>query len=158
MMKPLENLSLKGRALRLLSAREHSRAELERKLAPHAPGADTLAQTLDELNAKGFLRDERVVESVLHQRASRYGTQRVVHELQRKGLSSDLIETAQSELHATEVPRAWEVWLRKYDAAPQDAAEKVGQMRFLATRGFSQEAIRRVLNMAKRGEHPESTA
>ena len=29
-------LSLKGRALRLLSGREHSRAELERKLRPHA--------------------------------------------------------------------------------------------------------------------------
>jgi regulatory protein len=155
-MKPLESLSIKGRALRLLSAREHSRAELERKLAPHAPDAETLSQTLGELSAKGFLRDERVVESVLHQRASRYGTQRVVHELQRKGLSGDLIEAAQTDLQATEVPRAWEVWQRKFGAAPQDAAEKVRQMRFLATRGFSQEAIRRVLDMAKRGESPET--
>ena len=155
-MKPLESLSLKGRALRLLSAREHSRAELERKLASHTPDAETLSQTLDELSAKGFLRDERVVESVVHLRASRYGTQRVVNELQRKGLSSELIRQAQDGLQSTELQRAWDVWHRKYEGAPQDNAEKLRQMRFLASRGFSQEAIRRVFDLAKRGEQPQA--
>ena len=155
-MNPLEGLSLKGRALRLLSAREHSRAELERKLAAHAPDAETLAQTLDELNAKGFLCDERVRDSVVHQRASRFGTQRVVLELHRKGLSSELIEQAQDALQSTELQRAWDVWQRKYEQAPQENAEKHRQMRFLASRGFSQESIRRLFDLLKRGEEPHS--
>ena len=46
MNKPGFQPSLKGRALRLLSQREHSRAELERKLAPHeeVPGELAKAQ------------------------------------------------------------------------------------------------------------------
>ncbi|MGP1630246.1 MAG: recombination regulator RecX, partial [Giesbergeria sp.] len=41
--------SLKGRALRLLSQREHSRAELVRKLARHVQEGDNLAAVLDDL-------------------------------------------------------------------------------------------------------------
>lgn len=157
-MKPLEGPSLKGRALRLLSTREHSRVELERKLASHAPDAQTLSDTLDELVAKGFLRDERVVESVVHQRGARYGTQRVLQELRRKGLPNELIEQTQENLMRTELQRAWEVWLRKYGSFPMDTAEKLRQMRFLAARGFSQESIRSVLDLAKRGEQPQPAA
>jgi hypothetical protein len=69
--KPGFTLSLKGRALRLLSNREHSRKELERKLASHEETPGELQQALDELQAKGFISDERAVESVIHRRASR---------------------------------------------------------------------------------------
>lgn len=157
-MKLPDELSLKGRALRLLSAREHSRAELQRKLAAHAPDEEALASLLDELVQRGFLREERVVESVLHQRASRHGAQRVLHELQRKGLPDELIEKAAIDLRATELERAWHVWQRKYEQAPQDPAEKSRQMRFLASRGFSQDAIRRVFELAREGLTPPSIA
>ena len=42
-----QTLSLTGRALRLLSTREHSRAELERKLARFEEEAGQLAKVLD---------------------------------------------------------------------------------------------------------------
>ena len=42
-------LSLKGRALRLLSQREHSRAELATKLARHVQEGDDLEAVLDRL-------------------------------------------------------------------------------------------------------------
>jgi len=81
----ISQLSLKGRALRLLAAREHSRVELERKLATHA-GDDPaeLARMLDELAAKGFISEQRVAESVLHRRAGRLGAGRVLQELRGK--------------------------------------------------------------------------
>ena len=62
-------LSLIGRALRLLAAREHSRAELERKLARFEEEPGTLARALDQLEAKDFISEERVLASVLHRRA-----------------------------------------------------------------------------------------
>ena len=74
-------LSLKGRALRYLAAREHSRAELERKLAAHAESPEQLAQVLDELQAKDFISEARVVESVINRRAGRFGAARIRHEL-----------------------------------------------------------------------------
>lgn len=138
-------LSLKGRALKLLAAREHSRAELERKLAPHEETPGELAQALDELQAKGFISEARVVESVLHRRAARLGAARVRQELQAKGISAEAVAQAVQALRVTEVERAREVWRRRFGAPAPDPAGRVKQMRFLAARGFSGEVIRRVV-------------
>ena len=138
-------LSLKGRALRLLSGREHSRAELERKLAEFEEEPGSLAQALDELQAKGFINEARVVESVLHRRSAKLGTQRIRQELQSKGLAPDAVLQAVEQLRTTEVDRAREVWRKKFGAPPEDAAERAKQMRFLASRGFGGDAIRKVV-------------
>lgn len=138
-------LSLKGRALRLLGGREHSRAELERKLASHEEEPGQLQRVLDELQAKGFISDERVVESVIHRRAARLGMGRIRQELQGKGLDGELVQQAVAQLKSTEEARAREAWQRKFGALPQDAAERGKQARFLAARGFGGEVIRRVL-------------
>ena len=142
----LGKLSLKGRALRLLSGREHSRLELERKLAAHEEEPGQLARVLDELQAKGFISDQRVAESVLHRRAPRLGAARIRQELQAKGLAPELIQEAVAALRGTELARAREVWQRKFSALPQDAAERGRQTRFLATRGFGGEVVHRVLS------------
>ncbi len=138
-------LSIKGRALRLLSGREHSRAELERKLAEFEEEPGNLAQALDELQAKGFINEARVVESVLHRRSAKLGTQRIRQELQSKGLAPDAVLQAVEQLRTTEVDRAREVWRKKFGAPPEDAAERAKQMRFLASRGFGGDAIRKVV-------------
>ncbi|MFM6989780.1 MAG: hypothetical protein ACKOWD_00505 [Rhodoferax sp.] len=41
--------------------------------------------------------------------------------------------------------RAREVWRKKFGAAPQDAQERSKQVRFLMTRGFTAEVVRRVV-------------
>ncbi|MFN3738355.1 recombination regulator RecX [Hydrogenophaga sp.] len=138
-------LSLKGRALRLLAGREHSRAELERKLAAHETEPGELARALDELQAKGFINEQRVVESVLYRRASSLGASRVKQELQAKGLPAEAVAQAVAGLQATELERAREVWRKKFGEPASDAAGRAKQMRFLASRGFSPEAIRRVV-------------
>lgn len=140
-----QQLSLKGRALKLLAAREHSRPELERKLAPHEEAPGELAQALDDLQAKGFISEQRVVESVLHRRASRLGASRVKQELQAKGVGAEAVAEAVEQLRATEVERARAVWRKKFGEPATDAAGRAKQMRFLASRGFGAEAIRRVV-------------
>ena len=141
-------LSLKGRALRCLAQREHSRTELERKLAAHAESPEQLAQVLDDLQAKDFISEARVVESVINRRAARFGAARIRHELQGKGLAAEAVAEAVSGLKATEVERAREVWRRKFGEPAADAAARGKQMRFLAARGFGAEAIRRVVSQA----------
>jgi regulatory protein len=145
---------LKGRALRHLAAREHSRAELLAKLAPHVIPPDddaTLARVLDELTAKGFISEARVAQSVLHRRAGRLGAARVLQELRAKGLSGEVLEDAAEQLRGTELARAREVWRRKFGVPPQEAAERARQMRFLAGRGFSGDVVRRVVSGADDG-------
>lgn len=137
--------SLKGRALRLLSGREHSRLELERKLAPFEEEPGSLATALDELQAKGFISEQRVLESVVNRRASKLGASRIKQELQAKGLDPQAVADAVQVLRTTEFDRARAVWQKKFDQAPQDADQRAKQMRFLASRGFGGDTIRRVV-------------
>ena len=139
-------LSLTGRALRLLSSREHSRAELERKLAPHAPEPGALAKVLDSLEAKGFINETRVLESVVHRRASKLGASRIKQELQAKGLEPEAVAEAVQALRATELARAREIWRKKFGRQPADAAERAKQMRFLASRGFGGDTVHKVVS------------
>lgn len=143
--------SLKGRALRYLSQREHSRRELERKLArhvvetPEASAAAQIAAALDELAAHGLLSDERAAASVLATQGARSGALRLKHQLQAKGLAPDLVAQTLQQARTTELDRARALWRRRFGSAPADAAERARQMRFLAGRGFDGDTVRRVV-------------
>ena len=142
-------LSLKGRALRLLSGREQSRVELERKLAAHEEVPGQLAAVLDDLEARDFISQTRVVESVINRRQAKLGASRIKGELQRKGLDAHKVAEAMDGLKATELDRAREVWRKKFDSktdAGNSPADKAKQMRLLAARGFGADAIRRVVS------------
>ena len=141
-----QNLSLKGRALRALAGRDYSRVELERKLSSFEEAPGQLAQALDELQAKGFLNEQRAADSLAHRRGQKLGTARVVQEMKARGIAGDAIAQSTAELKATELARAREVGRKKFGQAPEDAAERGKQMRFLITRGFSAEIIRRVVS------------
>ena len=142
-------LSLKGRALRYLAAREHSRAELERKLAAHAETPEQLAQVLDELQAKDFISEARVVESVINRRAARFGAARIRYELLNKGLSAGAVADAVHRLKGSELDRASAIWRKKFDGPAPDAAGRAKQMRFLAGRGFGGDVICRVVTQTE---------
>ncbi len=151
-------ISLKGRALRLLSGREYSRAELVKKLAPFETTEGEVAKALDELLAKDFINEQRVVDSVLHRRSSKLGAARIKQELQSKGLDAGAVLDAVDLLKSTEVERAREVWRKKFGKSAEEAlpapparmsaSERGKQMRFLMSRGFGSEAIRKVISGA----------
>ncbi|MFM9878910.1 MAG: recombination regulator RecX [Burkholderiaceae bacterium] len=147
-MQSAAGLSLKGRALRCLATREHSRAELERKLRGHEETPGELAQVLDALAAKGFISEQRVADSVVNRRASKLGGQRLRQELQAKGLAPALVAQALGGLRTSEQARASEVWQRKFGAPAADAAGRARQMRFLLARGFEADVVRRVVGGA----------
>ena len=142
-------LSLTARALRLLAQREHSRLELERKLARFEAQPGALAAVLDTLQAKDFINEARVLESVVHRRSARVGALRIRQELQDKGLDAQAVALAVAQLRSTEVARAHAVWQRKFDRPAVDAPGRARQMRFLAARGFSGDTIGAVLRAVR---------
>ena len=87
-----------------------------------------------------------MIESVLHRRAGKLGGARLRQELQGKGLDPAAVGAALAQLQGSEGERALAVWRKKYGVPPADAQAAARQMRFLATRGFSAEAIRRVVS------------
>lgn len=144
-------ISLKARALRYLSAREHSRLELARKLSRYAQENDNVEALLDALEAAKFLSQSRFSESLVHRRSARFGNSRILSELQSHGIKGDVLDGIKAGLMQDEVARACEVWRRKFDAPPVDAKERARQMRFLQQRGFSINAIQSALRMVGRG-------
>ena len=145
-----DKISLTGRALKYLGQREHSRLELERKLAPHVQDGEDLGAVLDALEAKGFINPERVAQSVLYRRSGKLGNARVLHELRSKGLDDDTVRAAAEQLQGTEHARAWAVWQRKFGTPASTPQERMKQMRFLASRGFGGDVVNKVL----RGQAP----
>jgi regulatory protein len=141
-------LSLKGRALRLLSQREHSRAELVRKLSPHEEMPGELAQALDDLQAKGFIDETRVLASVLNHRAPKLGNGRIKQELLAKGLAPGAVSQAMLDLKDSEFARAQTIWQKKFGTPAADANERAKHYRFLLTRGFSSEVVRKVVKLS----------
>ncbi len=138
-------LSLKGRALRLLSMREHSRLELGRKLAKYAEEGDDVDALLDFLEKNNWLSQERFSESLIHRRAARFGNSRIVAELQSHGVAGEALQELKAGLNDSETARACEVWQRKFGKVATDPAERNKQTRFLMQRGFSQKAVRAAL-------------
>jgi regulatory protein len=145
------HLSIKSRALRYLAQREHSRAELQRKLArfvedtsEHSAPA-LIAAALDELTAHDLLSDDRTAQSVLRSQGQRYGARRLQQTLQAKGLAAELVADTLAQARGTELQRAQAVWLRRYGVPAATAAERAKQMRFLAGRGFGGDTIRSVM-------------
>lgn len=156
-------VSLRSKALRHLSQREHSQAELKRKLqralaradaASHVEGAAraddsgaAVQAVLDELAARGLQSDERTAEALVSAKAARWGERRLQAELHRRGIAPDLAAQALQGRPGSELERARALWSRRFgNAAPATTpAERARQARYLAGRGFAADIIRRVV-------------
>jgi len=136
---------LRQRAVRLLARREHTRAELTRKLAPHGT-AEEIETVLTELAQAGLQSDARFAESYVRSQAARLGSARLRQTLRNKGVAAEIVAT---ELEQASLPdetaRARAVWQKKFAAPPLDARDWAKQARFLQGRGFAVEVIRKLL-------------
>ncbi len=154
-------ISLRQRALNYLSRREHSRLELARKLATFIEegddtGEEQIAAVLDDFQKRGWLSDARFAEQVVHAKTGRYGSFRVAHELREKGVDEGLAEQAVSKLADADLDNARAICTRKYGGPPKNREEWAKQARFLQSRGFGFDVIKRVLN-EKLNETPDET-
>jgi regulatory protein len=168
--------SLKTRAVYYLSKREHSRAELAKKLAqptykarqkafvhktelPETPSPELIDSVLDDLQRQGFLDDERFAQGLARKNASKHGAARVMSSLGQHQLAASTTQQLAAQLKDSELPRCHDVWRKRFAhinradmSYPESQAALGKQGRFLMQRGFAGDTIRKVLN----GWQPES--
>ncbi len=136
---------LRARALRLLARREHSRAELRRKLSPHLEEDFDLEALLDDFTRRGWLSEERFVEQAVRAKSRKFGPLKIAHHLREKGIGKEGIAVALAH-SSRDVAEALEaIWKSRFGRRPTSAAEKSRQVRFLQGRGFALESILELL-------------
>lgn len=161
---------LLSRAMRLLSQRDHSEAELRRKLAAQPFmaktrfGAKTLSssaaapspeepvdpavieQVIAYCYQHNWLDDQRFARSYIGSRSRKgYGAQRIRSELMQKGVDKELTQTALADCDIDWCEQAKLVAQRKFgDELPTDWKEKAKVQRYLLYRGFFQEEIQSI--------------
>jgi regulatory protein len=138
-------ISLRERALAMLARREHTRAEMARKLSPYSESPEQVDQLLDALAARGWLSEARFAESRANTLARKFGSRKIEHDLSSRGVSAEVVEHTVEQARTQELDNCRAAWRRKFGVLPRNAAERGRQMRFLAGRGFSAEAVRQVL-------------
>jgi regulatory protein len=134
---------LRARALRLLARREHSRAELGRKLAPRAASPEALQSLLDSLEQKQQLSNARFASERARVLSRKFGAARIRLDLKSKGVGEEIINSVALD---GEAERAAAILARKYRSSATTREERARRMRFLQSRGFSHDTIRRLLS------------
>lgn len=136
------------RALNLLTRRDHTTAELKRKLAIRGFAADSTAGLLAQLTEEGYLDDkrfaERWTESAMRNGRG-YGL-RILQELQKRGISREIATEAVAAATAEypELDSLAAIVSKRFSAFDPAAAptkEKQRVYSYLQRRGFSIHAI-----------------
>ena len=129
-------------ALNLLARREHSTLELHHKLTRRGFAAEAVTSILEQLRGEDLLSEQRFAEVYAHSRADKgYGPLRIQNELRQRGISSEMITMALSELEDFWEPKLAELHHRRFADASSDRAERAKQMRFLRHRGYTLDQI-----------------
>lgn len=144
-------------ALNLLSRRDHSEAELRKKLFPKGCSAEALDEAMARLKDAGYLDDRRFAHSFAEsalRNGRGYGF-RLRMELSRRGIADEIIEETLAALgdEYEEITTLSELMARKFEGFdPQQADERQKRrvISYFQRRGFSLAAIVRVFR--DRGE------
>ena len=121
------------RALRALRYRDRSTAELDSRLEQHGIDAQEREQALETLERLGYVDDERLACMRAEQLAARgSGDALIRHDLERRGITSEHVETALSDLEPEHERAA---------AIVQRRGEGAKTARYLASRGFGGDAL-----------------
>jgi regulatory protein len=82
----------------------------------------------------------------VHARQSKFGSAKIAHELREKGVADELIADAIAQVKDNELENATEVWRKKFKAGPKNREEWAKQARFMQSRGFGFDMIKKVLS------------
>ena len=143
--KSTQKISLLARGIRYLSMRDHSEIELRRKLQAYALSNEELDEVIEKLNAKDYLSNERFTENFVQRKSQTFGVNRIAQELRKHELGQEAIAEQLSVLKHSELERAFTVWSKKFGSLTNDPKMLAKQIRFMASRGFDQEVIYKII-------------
>ncbi len=129
-------------ALRLLARREHSEHELRQKLLRRKFPLDEIKQVIKELASQNWQSDTRFAQAYFNSRVQQgFGPVKIAYELRQRGIANDLINQVIMRDEAFWQEQLDWVWDKKYSTREEASPQ---QIRFLLSRGFTQEHIKKL--------------
>lgn len=135
-------------AVDLLSRREHSRVELESKLANKGFNEEQIASAMEQLLEHDLQSDERYLEDFVRSRVLKgSGPLKIAHELRARGIDSGALNTYLEDLDIDWFKVATATYQKKYRSDDDiDAREKAKRVRFMQSKGFPSDIIFRLFD------------
>lgn len=167
--KDTDKKSALDTALTYLSRRALSHYELQTKLEQKGYSEAEIAETLERVEGWGYVNDGALARSYAQTKLLTYSRKRVKQDLLRRGVGPELIEEVLEDIYVPEqeisqcVDLAQKMWIdesKRWEKSYQYKKtyahvsrelflkQKIGQK--LMLKGYSQEAIRKVLGEASR--------
>lgn len=135
----------------MLARREHSRAELAKRLGRGDADPAEVASVLDALERDGYLSDARYAQAVVARKAGRYGKRAIAHALREHGVHGETARDALQTLgDVDEVAHAAALLARRFPGAIADERDRARRIRFLTSRGFGLSTAHAALDRARR--------
>lgn len=141
------NRTVRECAFALLEYRDRTEFELSRKLCERGYGADEIEKTVIFLKECRYLDDEAYAGRYIRSHAAKKSRRQIRFDLEQKGVAREIIELILQEEEVDEDSQIRKLLLKK-GWEPEKRLEPAEYRRImgaLGRRGFSAEAIRRVM-------------
>ncbi len=144
------------RAFNLISYRERSRGEVrERLVSKHEHSEEVVEGVIGRLVELGYLDDVEFARSAARQKAERYGPRRIAFDLERAGLSKELVARVVEEEFSSrdEMEEARRAVDGRYNSRAVDGGDAISHKvyGFLTRRGYSSEVCAEVASEYRAG-------
>ncbi len=131
----------------MLARREHSRLELEQKLRKKDYQAEEIVQVLDKLLQKDWQSDLRFCQSFIRSRVNKgQGPNKICYDLKQRGVCATIVNEQLQIYKDDWLNLCKNLYQKKYSSTKStDIKLQARQMRFLSSRGFTQDIIQKVI-------------
>lgn len=132
----------------LLSRREHSVFELNKKLCAKEFEQDEIDEVMQFLIDENYISDIKFTDMIFRHRTTKgYGLYYITQELRQKGVNSETVSQVERELDIDWFDIAEQAYSKKYGfKAIKDEREKAKRIRFMLNRGFTSEQVYTLLS------------
>ncbi|WP_320045745.1 RecX family transcriptional regulator [uncultured Ilyobacter sp.] len=121
----------------LLSRRDHTSKELEKKLRMKFREKEIIRRVISEIEGKGYIDDYSYARSFIEK--SKDGRKKIEYDLRARGIKSEVIREAFDEEGDKEIPKIKKL-LHKISGKPYDK-----KINYLLRKGFDYENIKKAL-------------
>jgi regulatory protein len=134
---------IKKDCLRLLTRRDHSRKEIQHKMAVKGYESSQVSAVIDDLAQQSWQDDSRYAESYARMRSHKgFGPIHIAYELKQQGIEAHTVDKVLQATSDNWLNLMEQVYNKKYpESLAMDINERAKRIRFLLQRGFSSAMI-----------------